>query len=912
MKKILLIAVTLFTAGNLIAQSIPNGGFEAWNLDKWYDPTGYQTSNDKNNGGGHSVMPPANTLKTTDAYHGKYAAKMTCIKSGIDTIAGYLIDGNPNGNPPNFTVQGGIPYNQMAKGIRVYYKYTVQKRDSALMLVFFKLKDSVIGSYFFKIGDTTSTYKLFTGTFTPALTLTPDTIAFGCATSYLVINNGRGMPGSILTVDSVTLTGVTSQPTALDGDFENWQTDSASSPVGWELSDPPYGLRTTDAKSGTYAIELTTQGKSQHNNQNNGGNADDGITIQISKQRDSTIGGYPYSKAGYDTLEFDYKYIPADTADRGNISVNLKKNSAMVGGSGGSIPASATYKHMKMPMYNFTTPDTALIFISSSRSVYDSVLKTWTIPDSYVGADLKIDNLQFTSQAVPVIPTAPTLTTSVINTTCGLNNGVAIVGVTGGTKPYSYTWTTSPVQTGDTAGGLPPGQYTVTVKDKNYTETAVVTISPSSGPGLTVNVSPSSCSSSNGGATANVTGGISPYTYSWSTGATTSGISGLFAGVYAVTITDNGGCKLTKNADVSDNGGPGVVVDSIIKSDCIGGKAGYIITHDTGGSGIYTFLWSNGATTQNISNLSGGTYNVTISDNGGCAGAATVNVPIVRPAGVSICMVTVDTNNLNNVIWAKSGERRIASFNIYREGSKAGVYNLVGSQPYDSLSVWIDPSAKPLTRSYRYKISEVDSCGNESPLSAEHKTMHLTVNVGLPAGTYNLIWDNYEGLTFYTYFIYRDTIPGIYTVIDSIPNNGSQTYSDFYPSSKNIYYRVGIDNPGGCNPKYHTKTYNSSHSNTSTVINVVTSVVPILKSTTLLVYPNPVKNVFYVDARGLDASIQMVTILDMTGRAIETKSFVGSKNTKESIDMSSYAQGMYLIKVSTSNGIFYQKVSKVN
>ncbi|HTB07615.1 MAG TPA: T9SS type A sorting domain-containing protein [Bacteroidia bacterium] len=911
MKKVLLSLFAVFAVGTIMAQSIPNGGFEAWNITKWQNPTGYTSSNDQSNGGNSSSTLPANVLKTTDAYHGKYAERMTCITVGPDTIAGYAVQGQPNGGSSGFTLQGGIPYNQKPKGIRLFYKYTVQKTDSALILIIFKRHDTVIGTYMWHVGDTTSTYKLFSANLNPPLASTPDSMGFGTATSYLVVNNGRGMPGSVLTIDSVTFTGVTSQPTAMNGDFENWQTDSALGLTNWEISGEGSAQQTTDAKSGNFALQLTTIASQGGNN--NAGQADDGITIQTAPHRDSTTAGYPFTNK-IDTLEFDYKYVPADTADRANINLNLKKNSVMIWGTGTQLKASAAYKHVKMPVNSFTTPDTALVSFQSSQYVYDTALGYSTIPNSYVGAVFKIDNLQFTSQAVTVIPTAPTLSTSVINTTCGLNNGIAIVKVTGGTPPYSFNWNSTPIQTDDTASDLSPGQYTVTVKDKNYTQTAVVTIAPSSGPGLTLSVNPSSCGNHNGGASAIVSGGVSPYTYSWSTGASVSSISAISAGVYSVTITDKGGCTETASADVSDNDGPGVVVTSVGIDNCIAGIKGYILTNDTGGSGpgTYSFLWSDGETTQNATNLSGGNYNVTVTDNGGCIGAATVNVPVVLPAGVQICIVTVDSNEHNNVMWAKTGERRIDHFNIYREGSVAGVYNLVGSQPYDSLSLWVDNSAKPLTRSYRYEISEVDSCGNESALSPEHKTIHLTVNVGLPAGTYNMIWDNYEGLTFFTYYILRDTVITDYTVIDSVPNNGSQTYSDYYPTTQNIYYRIAIDNPDPCNPTYHAKSYNASHSNTATVVNLVTSVPAATKVNSVHVYPNPVKNLFYVDATGI-SSIQMITVLDMTGRAVEVRSYAaGLKSTTESFDMSGYAQGIYLVKINTSNGVFYQKISKVN
>lgn len=130
-------------------------------------------------------------------------------------------------------------------------------------------------------------------------------------------------------------------------------------------------------------------------------------------------------------------------------------------------------------------------------------------------------------------------------------NGAATASAAGGTPPYTYTWSTAPVQTGPNATGLCPGVYTVSVTDaasptpNQGMATVTVTCSNISTGTLTVgtSVTPATACTApcNGTATANVTGGVPPYFYSWGTTPvqTTQTATGLCPGAYSVTITDS-------------------------------------------------------------------------------------------------------------------------------------------------------------------------------------------------------------------------------------------------------------------------------------------------------------------------------------------------------------------------------------
>ncbi|CAM1333089.1 gliding motility-associated C-terminal domain-containing protein [Tenacibaculum aestuariivivum] len=113
-----------------------------------------------------------------------------------------------------------------------------------------------------------------------------------------------------------------------------------------------------------------------------------------------------------------------------------------------------------------------------------------------------------------------------------------------------------------------------------------------------------------------VSGGYGDYLYSWSNGATTKNISGLAAGAYTVTITDKQGCTFTKEYKITELEELSL---SILASNLsCGASDGGIDLSVTGGTVNYSYLWSNGATTQDIYNLIAGTYSVTVTDANGC------------------------------------------------------------------------------------------------------------------------------------------------------------------------------------------------------------------------------------------------------------------------------------------------------
>ena len=209
----------------------------------------------------------------------------------------------------------------------------------------------------------------------------------------------------------------------------------------------------------------------------------------------------------------------------------------------------------------------------------------------------------------------PDITGTVTNASnCNATNGAIDVTVTGGSGSYSYSWSPSGQITQDRIN-LAVGSYTVTVTDNTTGCIAIATfaVSFNNAMSLSASVTPSNCSSNSGAIDLTVTGGTAPLTYLWSNGVTTQDVSSIGAGIYSVTVTDANGC--TANSIFPVSGSNGITITSV-ETDvtCAGAGNGSVDLTVSGGSGSYTYSWSNAATTEDITNLSPGTYTVSVTD----------------------------------------------------------------------------------------------------------------------------------------------------------------------------------------------------------------------------------------------------------------------------------------------------------
>lgn len=349
------------------------------------------------------------------------------------------------------------------------------------------------------------------------------------------------------------------------------------------------------------------------------------------------------------------------------------------------------------------------------------------------------------------------------STLCPGQTGTIIV--TNSSSYSSFLWNTGATTPAISVNS--PGTYTVTVTNAGgCTAEESFTIAPGSANiTLTGAATPvTSCIAPNGSINLTVTPPGS-YTFSWSNGASTEDINSLPSGSYTVTVTTSNGCTSSATYTVANNSL--LPVPTAVPSAATCGESNGAVSLTVTPPGAYTFLWSNGATTQNLSNIPAGNYSVTVTGSGGCTGQASATVPdisfIPEISGTAspntLCIgsngsisLTVSPSNTYTFNWS-NGATTQDILNL-----AAGTYSVTvsaGGSCFDSAIFTVDDNTLPPGLSANVTPSV---CG------LPNGAIGLTVS---PGGTYQFNWSNganTEDLT--------GLLPGNYSVTVTSPISG--------------------------------------------------------------------------------------------------------------------------------------------
>lgn len=220
----------------------------------------------------------------------------------------------------------------------------------------------------------------------------------------------------------------------------------------------------------------------------------------------------------------------------------------------------------------------------------------------------------------------------VVNTTCGLDNGTITVNITGGTGVLSYAWSHDNNASGNSVSGLPAGDYQVSVTDENSCQVITsVNVTSSEVPTITIlQQTDANCGRSDGTvtiSTENLTG-LLTYVWSHDDQLNDAVATGLPAGIYVVTVSDENNCSSMTTVTIGDVPGPELDGQPIIVNTSCGEHNGTAIVNATGGTGTLTYNWSHDGNLvgSEATDLSPWNYTVSITDENNCEAVAEFSI----------------------------------------------------------------------------------------------------------------------------------------------------------------------------------------------------------------------------------------------------------------------------------------------
>lgn len=527
------------------------------------------------------------------------------------------------------------------------------------------------------------------------------------------------------------------------------------------------------------------------------------------------------------------------------------------------------------------------------------------------------------------------------NDNCSSNIAYIDIVVSGGVSPYTYNWSNG--ATTQDLNNISEGNYYCIVTDdagcmavsNNY----IITNTPS-------NLTASSLSTpeiclTGGSIVLTVNNGYLPYAYIWSNSETTQNISNLAPGNYQVTITDATGCSIIHNQNVASQTNTLNVTNAIIEDELCNNAQGSISISVTGGTPTYLYYWDNFETSQNLNNLTAGTYNLTITDANGCE---TTHSYLVQNNPGTMNIDTAIANHINCINplgWIDltySGGTEPVSI-LWSNGDTeedpedliTGIYTLTitdanGCEDYVSSEIF-DYSDFQITNinvvddtcaNYDGSVN-ISSLGGMQPLSYiwnngfssedlfaisdGYYQCTITTADGCEYTTGNQFVDNIDGFDISAYITNSScstcndgeidiTITGNGTNYIFVWSNGETTedLTGLLPDS----YNLTVSNDLGC---HLDTTYNVSF-----VSGINKSEPKELSS----IYPNPTTGKVYVKM-DVQLNIQEVLVYNSIGELVIQKDIEHNQGLYE-LDLTGFSTGIYQIRLLTEKKIYNHKI----
>jgi len=470
-----------------------------------------------------------------------------------------------------------------------------------------------------------------------------------------------------------------------------------------------------------------------------------------------------------------------------------------------------------------------------------------------------------------VVPNnAPTITVQETannaNTSCVTPNGSFTVSASGGSGTYSY-YDGANFNTDGIFSSLNAGTYNVTATDGVNGCTGILSVVVATNTATIIlteisNDDNTSCTIANGGFDMDASGGTAPYTYNNGISSNQDGIfTALPAGAYSVTATDDNGCSATLATAIVDNTPVITVTETLntANSSCTS-PDGAVTLDASGGTAPYEYSDGVNVNADGIfSGLTGGSFDVTVTDDAGCTQIASVtiadNTPTigVTPSGVVANTGCAVPNGEFTV--AASGGATPYTYDAAGTSNSTGVFTGLQGGTYNVTATDANGCSGVVSVSVTDNLPVIILSTSTTPASSASATDgSATVVATGGTGTYTYNWDN--GATTSTITVATGT------------------------------YDVTVTDGNGCS------------ATASDSVGFVVGVIAGLSKGEIEVYPNPTKGNVSVKIISADRVSVSLALFNVLGEMILTENFGEVNAASKDVDLSNYSDGVYFVKVS--------------
>ena len=519
----------------------------------------------------------------------------------------------------------------------------------------------------------------------------------------------------------------------------------------------------------------------------------------------------------------------------------------------------------------------------------------------------------------------------------GTNTGFVSANPVNGVGPYKFKWSTG--SQNQTIGNLPSGIYFVTITDNDGCEAqsaqtlnAIAPISIATEVGFT-----SGPNTADGTVALQVNGGTAPYRASWSNGDSGLFVVDLAVGTYNVTITDTNDCVKTTQIFIETGGDDCAgFADLNWQSenvDCANDNDAAILLLPQGGLAPFVYQWSNGATTQGISNLFAGNYTVTATDANSCIHIRTIN--ITQPSALTSTISTQFAGSCGDVANLRaigSGGTPPYSYQWANGSQSANLFSV----PAGFYQVTIK-DANDCTVTEEFEFEEDNSypaisqnVGNITCHGDSNGFIDIQVLTG--DGPYEYFWstgDDAEDIGSLEQGSYELTVVDAngcnseHLFIVSEPNQMEIEFDVLNPVSEDEKGSIKANVFGGTAPYTYLWNFGAETAAINNVdpgfysvtirdfngcvffgeveLGIANSQQDVVRDNAIKVFPNPSKDHFFIELPLSEVSVEQIILLDITGKVISTDVYSRQGNLLR-MDVSNIASGTYFLRIEMEDG----------